>query len=121
MLYRFVRATRRSFGLTVMWVYIGAFAVAFCFTFALPIVTLALVFIAIFGLVGVYLTELCLAASERLLARGFLRSSTCPRCQHGVPVVAAEGGIVACMTCGTRFDRSGDELDPEANAPPSAA
>lgn len=117
MLYRSVRAVHRAFGLTVLWLYIGAFVVAFFFTFALPIVTLAMVFLAVFGLVGVYLVELSLGASERLLARGFLRRSTCPRCQQGFPVVATPGGAMGCMHCGSIFDRSGDELDPDANEP----
>ena len=116
MLYRLVRTTHRGYALAIFWMYVAAFAIAFCFMFILPLVTISLVFVAIFGLAVAYCGELILGGIEHVLARRFLRRNICPGCRlEAMDRTAADR--ITCLECGATFDPSGVETEFETIEP----
>lgn len=130
MLYHAVRAVHRGYALTLFWLYIGLFGVAFLCIFVFPPATLALLFVGIFGLVVAYMGGVLLGVTENSLARSALRRSRCPSCggAMGEPAAASAvafagaPGVAAtdrtCSVCGARFESSGSEIDPEPSSSP---
>ncbi len=99
--------------MVVFWTYLLAFAVAFCFVFIFPQVTLILLFLAIFGLIFAVIGRAILNAAECFLARRILRADRCPRCASPGRMAPNSAGRCVCAACGTSFDPRGSELDPE--------
>ncbi|MFO0874560.1 MAG: hypothetical protein U0575_11395 [Phycisphaerales bacterium] len=120
MIYRVVRAVHRGYALTVFWIYVAAFAVAFCFMFILPFVTISLLFVAIFGLALAYFGEMILRGSENLLARASLRRGVCPICRGSGELSRSADGRLGCLECASLFERHGAEVDPDALDPAPA-
>jgi len=118
MIYRAVRAVHRGYALTLFWLYVGLFGVAFLLIFILPPATIALLFLGIFGLAFAWTGNLLLGAVGDALARKSLKRAICPHCQ-----VRLEGGAasdrnraqegdgppltVSCIHCGRCFEPSG--------------
>ena len=119
MLYRAVRTVHRGYALTIFWTYIVAFVVAFCFMFILPLVTISLVFVAIFGLAVAYCGELILGGVEHMLGRRFLRRDICPMCRaEGLDRTVADR--ISCLRCRATFDPGGAEMEIETIEPAAA-
>lgn len=129
MLYHAVRVVHRGYALTLFWVYVGLFLLAFCLMFVLPLATIALLFLAIFGLAGAYLGKLVLELCENGLARRAFRRQACPNCQGSLdePVPDASSRTKTapprvCIHCGTHFEACGAVIeDPQEHTPPLAA
>ena len=107
MLQRVLAALRAHYGVTVFFLYCGAFGIAFIGTFTLPLLAIAMVLLSIFMLVPAVLVGDVVAALSRWANRPYLRRGTCPTCreQQGA---AWEAPVYRCAFCGAAFEADGD-------------
>ena len=107
MLQRFFAALRAHYGVTVFFLYLGAFGIAFVGTFTLPLIAIFMVLLSIFLLVPAVLLGDAIGALSRKTTRPYLRRGVCPRCreQQGP---AWELPVYRCAFCKAAFDPSGD-------------
>ena len=121
MIYRILRAVHRAYALTVFWLYLLLFGVAFMLIFVFPPGTLLLLFVGIFGLVFSVVGAQLLAGSEHLFARFSLRRESCPICreadviQRELASDEPDGSIYRCRACGAGFHVWGGEVDPDGS------
>ncbi len=120
MLQRFFAALRARYGVTVFFVYLGAFAVAFVGTFTLPLLAIGMVLLSIFLLVPAVLVGDLIGALSRRANRPYIRAGVCPRCreQQGP---AWEPPVYRCAFCRASWLPDGDPDDaaPEPPAEPA--
>ena len=122
MLYRLLCNFNDNIGLVVFLVYLAAFLLAFILVFIFPIGALALVFLGLMGLVGVWILTASTRAFERSIGRRALATARCPVCDGDTSPPSERGGLehVACLQCeqafeldGRRFELDEDEDDQE--------
>lgn len=117
MLQRVLAALRANYGVTVFFLYLGAFAVAFVGTFTLPLLAIGMVLLSIFLLVPAVLVGDLIGALSRAANRPYIRRGQCPRCreQQGP---AWEPPHYRCAFCRAAWTADGDP-DPDAVPPPA--
>jgi hypothetical protein len=125
MLQRALAAVRAHYGLTVFFLYVGAFGIAFIGTVTLPVLAIGMVLLSIFLLVPAVLVGDLIGALSRWANRPYIRRGVCPRCreQQGP---AWEPPVYRCAFCQAEWDADGDPHEaphPEPGAPvaPAAA
>ena len=116
MLQRVLASLRANYGVTVFFLYLCAFAVAFVGTFTLPLLAIGMVLLSIFLLVPAVLVGDLIGALSRAANRPYMRRGICPRCreQQGP---AWEPPSYRCAFCRAAFTADGDP-DPDAAVPP---
>jgi hypothetical protein len=107
MLQRVLAATRAHYGLTVFFLYVGAFGIAFIGTVTLPLLAIGMVLLSILLLVPAVLVGDLIGALSRWATRPYLRRGVCPRCreQQGP---AWEPPVYRCGFCKAAYDHDGD-------------
>lgn len=116
MLQRFFTALRANYGVTVFFLYLCAFAIAFVGTFTLPLIAIGMVLISIFLLVPAVLLGDVIGALARATNRPYIRKDICPRCrQQQGP--AWEPPVYRCGFCGAAFESDGDPHEPMSRSP----
>ncbi len=108
MLLRWLRHFNRGFGVAVFSLYLALFAIAFLFMFIFPPLTLALLFLSIFGLLVFRALGLALKWLERRWNLKSIASGTCPAC--GAAALSQSPSVAACTQCGkcgARHDERG--------------
>ena len=120
MLQRFFAALRANYGVTVFFLYLGAFAVAFVGTFTLPLLAIGMVLLAIFLLVPAVLLGDLIGALSRWANRPYIRRGECPRCreQQGP---AWEPPVYRCAFCAGAWLPDGDPDDGAPGVPAEPA
>jgi DNA-binding transcriptional LysR family regulator len=120
MLQRFFAALRANYGVTVFFLYLGAFAVAFVGTFTLPLLAIGMVLLAIFLLVPAVLLGDLIGALSRWANRPYIRRGECPRCreQQGP---AWEPPVYRCAFCSAAWLPDGDPEDGPSAVPAEPA
>lgn len=108
-LYRILRSIHRGYPLTVFWLYVGLFALAFPLIFVFPQLTLGLFGLGLAGLVGVILVAKLLDGLLHLTARRKLNAGACPDCGARREEVRDAGAAWQCEHCGTVFLPNGAE------------
>lgn len=119
MLYRLLRAANRWFALTMFWLYVAMFGLAFSLIFIFPPGTILLLFTGIFGLVVVVIAGQVLRLCTEFCTRRVLSGGTCPACQAAHAIVVStrtgeegvEQTVTRCERCGATFTASGRELE----------
>ena len=116
MLQRFFAALRRHYGVTVFFLYLGAFAIAFVGTFTLPLLAIGMVLLSIFLLVPAVLVGDLIGVASRWCNRPFIRKGVCPRCreQQGP---AWEPPVYRCAFCKAAWAADGDPHDGDDAVP----
>lgn len=107
MIQRVLAAIRAHYGMTVFFMYCGAFCIAFVGTFTLPLLAIGMVLLSIFMLVPAVLVGDLIGALSRWANRPYLAKGTCPTCrqQQGA---AWEPPVYRCAFCGAAFESDGD-------------
>jgi hypothetical protein len=110
MLQRFFAGIRAHYGITVFFLYLGAFAIAFVGTFTLPLIAIGMVLFSIFLLVPAVLVGDVIGALSRWANRPFIAKGVCPRCreQQGP---AWEPPVYRCAFCKAQWAADGDPHD----------
>lgn len=116
MLQRFFAAIRAHYGITVFFLYLGAFAIAFVGTFTLPLIAIGMVLFSIFLLVPAVLVGDLVGSLARRTTRPYLRRGVCPKCreQQGP---AWEPPVYRCAFCGAAYESDGDPHEGADPAP----
>ncbi|MDA1008409.1 MAG: hypothetical protein O2800_05335 [Planctomycetota bacterium] len=118
-----LHAFNKRFAIAVFIGYIGLFSVSFLLMFVFPIGSLAIVVLAIFGLLIVVPVGAGARAWEEGLNRRVMRRGLCPSCGESTVIETSTG--VRCLSCGLTHDQRGaivivreesDETD--ATSPP---
>ena len=107
MLQRVLAAIRAHYGVTVFFMYCGAFCIAFVGTFTLPLLAIGMVLLSIFMLVPAVLVGDLVGALSRWANRPYLRAGTCPTCRQSQGP-AWEPPVYRCAFCGAAFEADGD-------------
>lgn len=107
MLQRVLSTIRAHYGLTVFFLYVGAFGIAFIGTITLPLLAIGMVLLSILLLVPAVLVGDLIGALSRWATRPYLRRGVCPRCreQQGP---AWEPPVYRCGFCKAAYDADGD-------------
>lgn len=110
MVQRVLSAIRARYGITVFFMYLGAFGIAFVGTFTLPLLAIGMVLASIFMLVPAVVLGDAIGALSRAANRPYLRKGVCPKCraQQGP---AFEPPVYRCAFCGAAFEADGDPSD----------
>lgn len=112
MLYRILRFVNEWYAVVVLWVFIGAFALALSFMFVFPQVTLGLFFVGLLTLGVAVVASGILQSILRLLARRTLSAGRCPRCgSRGLEPISHGQAAVQCPNCQAMFTPSGGEVE----------
>ncbi|MCE2882614.1 MAG: hypothetical protein LW636_09710 [Planctomycetaceae bacterium] len=120
MLYRFMRGFNEIYGVTVLFLFIGAFFVAFAFTLVYPLVPIVMLISSIFFVVGFRVFGLVCRGIERSLAREALGRGNCPACRTACDVLEVGAQRVhECPSCRRAFAATGDPFVPEESADPA--
>ncbi|MFM7050520.1 MAG: hypothetical protein ACKOYN_00095 [Planctomycetota bacterium] len=117
MLYRFLRGFNEIYGVTVLFLFIGAFFVAFAFTLVYPLVPIVMLISSIFLVVGFRVFGLLCRKAEHAVARASVGRGMCPACS--VSCDALEVGaqrVHECPSCRRAFVASGEPFVPEETA-----
>ncbi len=112
MLYRLLRIVNRVYPFVMLWTYVALFVLALPFMFIFPPLSLFLVIFAALSVPIVFLGRTIMMAPQKLLARHKLSKGVCPRC--GEFVVGSDLAIDSrwhCVSCGTLYSESGEEID----------
>ncbi len=119
MLQRFFAALRLHYGVTIFFLYLGAFAIAFVGTFTLPLLAIGMVLLSIFLLVPAVLVGDVIGALSRWANRPFIARGVCPRCreQQGP---AWEPPVYRCAFCKAQWVADGDPHDGDDAVPAGA-
>ena len=116
MLQRFFAAIRAHYGITVFFLYLGAFAIAFVGTFTLPLIAIGMVLFSIFLLVPAVLVGDLVGSLARRTTRPYLHRGVCPKCrQQQGP--AWEPPVYRCAFCGAAYESDGDPHEGADSAP----
>lgn len=110
MVQRVLAAVRSRYGITVFFLYLAAFGVAFVGTFTLPLLAIGMVLAAIFMLVPAVLLGDLVGALSRAANRPYIRRGTCPTCRADQGA-AWEGPVYRCAFCAAAFEEDGDPHD----------
>lgn len=122
MLYRFVRGLNEIYGVTVLFMFIAAFFIAFAFTLIYPIVPIILLFSSIFLVVILRGAFILMRATERGLARSALGRGACPACATRCDEMrVGEETVQECPGCRRVFAANGAPFVPEESAEPAQA
>jgi hypothetical protein len=114
MLYRILRGINEIYGVTVLFLFIGAFFVAFAFTVIYPLVPIVLLISSIFFVVGFRLVFLALRGAERSVARSALANGACPACRTRCDAIRiGERRVQECPGCRRVFAENGDPYIPQ--------
>lgn len=114
MLYRILRGINEIYGVTVLFLFIGAFFVAFAFTVIYPLVPIVLLISSIFFVVGFRLVFLALRGAERRVARSALGRGGCPACSARCDaILVGQRRVHECPGCRRVFDEFGDPYIPQ--------
>lgn len=114
MLYRIFHWINRWYALSLLWLFIGTFALAAAMMFIFPQITLLLLFLGLAGLGLAVVGSRILHAIEHRLARRSLHMGICPRCGGaGQASASSENDDWRCEYCGCAYAPSGAELTPE--------
>lgn len=116
MLQRVLASLRAHYGLTVFFLYLAAFGVAFVGTFTLPLLAIGMVLISIFLLVPAVLLGDVIGALSRMATRPYLRRGECPRCRERQGP-AWEPPVYRCAFCSAAFETDGDPHEGADPAP----
>lgn len=110
MLQRILSSVRANYGLTVFFLYLGAFAIAFVGTVTLPLVAIVMVIGAVLMLVPLVLLGDIIGICSRAATRPYLRRGVCPRCraQQGP---AWEAPVYRCAFCQAAYQADGDPYE----------
>jgi hypothetical protein len=111
--FRILRAIQRSYPLGVLFLYLGLFAFTFTLIFVFPPGAVAMVFVALAGLLAAVILGALLRWVVHMLARRLLRSGVCPGCAVHRPFIdgLADQSVRRCEMCGAIFLPSGVEQD----------
>lgn len=107
MLQRVLASLRSHYGLTVFFLYLAAFGVAFVGTFTLPLLAIGMVLLSIFMLVPAVLVGDLIGALSRAANRPYLRRGECPRCRERQGP-GWEPPVYRCPFCAAAFEADGD-------------
>lgn len=122
MLYRFVRGLNEIYGVTVLFMFIAAFFIAFAFTLIYPIVPIILLFSSIFLVVILRSAFVAMRAAERGIARASLGRGVCPACATGCDELrVGEQVVKECPGCRRVFAATGAPFVPEDQGEPARA
>ncbi|MFM7133298.1 MAG: hypothetical protein ACKO0W_03170 [Planctomycetota bacterium] len=122
MLYRFVRGLNEIYGVTVLFMFIAAFFIAFAFTLIYPIVPIILLFSSIFLVVILRGAFILMRATERGLARSALARGACPACATRCDEMrVGEETVQECPGCRRVFAANGAPFVPEDSPEPAQA
>lgn len=114
MLYRFVRGFNEIYGVTVLFLFIGAFFVAFACTLIYPLIPIVMLISSIFLVVIARVTFVVLRALEERIARAALSAGRCPACGTSCDAVrVGERRVHECPGCRRVFAESGAPFVPE--------
>ena len=114
MLYRFVRGFNEIYGVTVLFLFIGAFFVAFACTLIYPLIPIVMLISSIFLVVIARVTFVVLRSIEERIARGALSAGRCPACRTACYAVrVGEKRVHECPGCRRVFAESGAPFVPE--------
>jgi hypothetical protein len=114
MLYRFVRGFNEIYGVTVLFLFIGAFFVAFACTLIYPLIPIVMLISSIFLVVIARVAFVALRGVERRLARRALVAGRCPACATACDaILLGERRVQECPGCRRVFVESGDPFVPE--------
>jgi hypothetical protein len=111
MLYRALYWINQRYALTVFWIYLGVFVLAFGLIFVFPPAPLFLVFIGLAGLGAAALIARLLRALEHAAARYALSRGRCPMCNASWDSARqppeGSGAAQECPRCGAIFESNG--------------
>ena len=116
MLYTILRAINEWYAITVLWVYVLLFVVAFALIFVFPPAPLAMVFLGVIGLGLATLVSKVLRRLQNTIARRMIARGECPRCRHNNQYGQTEQRFI-CVRCNTEFLPRGDEVDANLEQP----
>jgi hypothetical protein len=108
-IYRILRAINEAYALTVLWLYITVFIVAFSLMFVFPPGTLLLLFVSVFGLGLLVVLGKVLGWIQFSIARHAVQRGICPRCEGPRDDDLEEGVCWRCARCHTGYLSSGRE------------
>jgi hypothetical protein len=105
MLYQACHWLNNVYPLTVFFLYVGLFVLAFCLAFLIPAAAILILIGSIFALLPFVFANHLFQASERILARRSLRRGLCPACSGDIAEI--DGGERNCPACHRVFDETG--------------
>ena len=109
MIYRVLRVINEWYALTVFWIFVAVFLMAFSLVFVFPLAPILLVFAGLGGLGVAVIGGKTLKGFQHMLARYAVNRGVCPACR--MRATGSPGNSSwECSACHCRFDQGGCEI-----------